>query len=76
MAGIGEVIIDDVVVPVKSGDIVFIPRWSIHQSCNTGTSPMCFLAVADFGLTGKAYMGDYVKTTRMRPEQEHLRDKK
>jgi len=73
MQGSGMVIIDEVKIEVSAGDIVFIPRWSIHQTCNTGQEQLSFLAVADFGFTGKAYMGNYVKTTRMRPEREFKR---
>jgi mannose-6-phosphate isomerase-like protein (cupin superfamily) len=73
MQGSGMVSIDEVNIEVSAGDIVFIPRWSIHQTCNTGQEQLSFLAVADFGFTGKAYMGNYVKTTRMRPEREFKR---
>jgi mannose-6-phosphate isomerase-like protein (cupin superfamily) len=73
MEGSGVVIIDEIEIKVHSGDIVFIPRWSIHQTCNTGQGQLCFLAIADYGFTSKAYLGNYVKTTRMRPEREFTR---
>jgi oxalate decarboxylase/phosphoglucose isomerase-like protein (cupin superfamily) len=69
LSGTGHVTVDKVTIPVQSGDFVFIPRWCLHQSVNTGTTEMKFLAVADFGLTGKAFVGNYLKTARLK-EQE------
>ena len=66
MQGSGHAKIDEVIVPVKPGDIVFIPRWCRHQSVNEGQEEMVFLAVADFGLTGKSFLGNYLKTARMK----------
>ncbi len=65
--GSGYAIVDDVKIPVKPGDVVFIPRWCRHQSVNEGPDEMVFLAIADFGLTGKSYFGNYLKTARMKP---------
>ena len=64
--GTGQVVIDDKVVPVQPGSIVYIPRWSKHQSQNTSNEEMMFLAVADFGFTGKAFIGNYLKTARLK----------
>jgi pyrroloquinoline quinone (PQQ) biosynthesis protein C/mannose-6-phosphate isomerase-like protein (cupin superfamily) len=66
MTGEGRVVIDHRTVAVKAGDIVFVPRWAMHQSQNSSDAEMVVLAVTDFGLTGKAYMGDYHKTARMK----------
>jgi quercetin dioxygenase-like cupin family protein/pyrroloquinoline quinone (PQQ) biosynthesis protein C len=66
MAGEGRVVVDDSVIEVKAGDVVSVPRWAMHQSQNTGNTEMVMLAVTDFGLTGKAYVGDYNKTARMK----------
>jgi hypothetical protein len=33
---------------------------------------MVILAVTDFGLTGKAYLGDYLKTARMKRTSSEL----
>jgi gentisate 1,2-dioxygenase len=66
MAGEGRILIDDHAVEVRAGDVVFVPRWSMHQSQNHGLTEMVILAVTDFGLTGKAYVGDYNKTARMK----------
>ena len=65
--GSGHAKVDDVKIPVKAGDVVFIPRWCRHQSVNEGPEEMIFLAVADFGLTGKSYFGNYLKTARLKP---------
>jgi len=66
MQGTGEIHVDGRVVEVRPGDLVFVPRWSMHQSRNTGSEELIILAIADFGLTGKAYVGDYLKTARMK----------
>jgi hypothetical protein len=65
--GTGHVKVDEVRIPAKEGDFVFIPRWCRHQSVNEGPDEMVFLAVADFGLTGKSFFGNYLKTARLKP---------
>ena len=64
--GTGQVLIDDVTVPVQPGSIVYIPRWALHQSQNLSNEEMVFLAVADFGFTEKAFIGNYLKTARLK----------
>jgi hypothetical protein len=66
LRGSGHAKVDEVKIPVKPGDFVFIPRWCRHQSVNEGPDEMVFLAVADFGLTGKSFLGNYLKTARMK----------
>ena len=66
LRGSGHAKVDEVKIPVKPGDFVFIPRWCRHQSVNEGPDEMVFLAVADFGLTGKSFFGNYLKTARMK----------
>ncbi|MEY4674845.1 MAG: hypothetical protein RL148_2629 [Planctomycetota bacterium] len=66
VSGTGRVMVDDRWVPVSPGDCVFVPRWAVHQSQNTGSEPMVILAVTDFHLTGKAFLGDYDSTARMK----------
>jgi mannose-6-phosphate isomerase-like protein (cupin superfamily) len=68
MQGSGHVKVDQVRIPVVPGDFVFIPRWCLHQSVNESESEMVFLAVADFGLTGKSFTGNYLKTARLKSE--------
>lgn len=64
--GSGYVKIDELKFPVKPGDMVFIPRWCMHQSVNESQEEMVFLAVADFGLTGTSFVGNYLKTARLK----------
>jgi mannose-6-phosphate isomerase-like protein (cupin superfamily) len=66
LEGQGKVIVDEFENPVKPGDFAFIPRWCNHQSVNTGDTDLVFLAVADFGLTGKSFVGNYLKTARLK----------
>jgi oxalate decarboxylase/phosphoglucose isomerase-like protein (cupin superfamily) len=66
LEGEGKVIVDQFENPVAPGDFAFIPRWCNHQSINTGENDLVFLAVADFGLTGKSFVGNYLKTARMK----------
>lgn len=66
LEGDGKVIVDQYENQVKPGDFAFIPRWCNHQSVNTGDKDLVFLAVADFGLTGKSFVGNYLKTARMK----------
>ena len=70
VSGEGRVLIDGNSIEVKTGDVVFVPRWAMHQSQNSGTTEMVILAVTDFGLTGKVYLGDYNKTARMKSALE------
>ena len=64
--GSGKVIVDKVEIDVKKGDSVFVPRWSVHQTQNLGDSEMVILAITDFYLTGKALVGNYNSTARMK----------
>ena len=58
LEGSGQVIVDDRVFPVHRGDTVLVPRWAMHQTQNLGTTAMQFLAVTDFRLSQRAYVGD------------------
>jgi len=51
LEGNGYVVINDEQLPVKKGDLVFIPRWCDHQTCNTGEEELKFFAVTDYGFT-------------------------
>jgi quercetin dioxygenase-like cupin family protein len=68
IAGSGHVKVDGLKISVVPGDFVFIPRWCLHQSVNESNTDMVFLAVADFGITGKSFTGSYLKTARMKTE--------
>ena len=71
LEGEGKVVVDQFENPVKPGDFAFIPRWCNHQSVNMGDKDLVFLAVADFGLTGKSFMGNYLKTARMKTQSSN-----
>ncbi|MBA3538156.1 MAG: iron-containing redox enzyme family protein [Deltaproteobacteria bacterium] len=58
LAGIGQVDVDAQTVDVVAGDSVMVPRWALHQTRNTGTTPLQFLAVTDYQLTKRAFVGD------------------
>jgi mannose-6-phosphate isomerase-like protein (cupin superfamily)/pyrroloquinoline quinone (PQQ) biosynthesis protein C len=58
LEGSGQVLIDDRVFPVRAGDTVLVPRWSIHQTQNLGSGELRFLAVTDFKLSQRAFVGD------------------
>ncbi|MFN5786336.1 MAG: cupin domain-containing protein, partial [Flavobacteriia bacterium] len=45
LKGKGKVLVDDFENEVNPGDFAFIPRWCNHQSVNTGTEELVFLAV-------------------------------
>jgi quercetin dioxygenase-like cupin family protein/predicted DNA-binding ribbon-helix-helix protein len=58
LAGAGQVLIDDRIIPVQAGDTVLVPRWAMHQTQNLAASELVFLAVTDFKLSERAYVGD------------------
>ena len=68
ISGRGTVTIDEVVLEVGPGDTAFVPRWAFHQTQSLG-EPVVLLAVTDFGLTGRAFIGDYDRTARLVPPE-------
>jgi pyrroloquinoline quinone (PQQ) biosynthesis protein C/quercetin dioxygenase-like cupin family protein len=58
LEGSGQVIVDERTFAVRAGDSVLVPRWAMHQTQNTGTQPMRFLAVTDYRFSERAYLGD------------------
>jgi quercetin dioxygenase-like cupin family protein len=69
-SGKGRVLVGDFAVDVGPGATVFVPRWTMHQTQNTGDQPMELLAVTDYSLTRHAFLGDHLRTTRMNPKQD------
>ena len=59
MQGTGTVRVNEATLAVNAGDIVFVPRWAMHQTQNKGDTEMLVLAVTDFNLTGRALVGKY-----------------
>ena len=68
--GQGRVLVGDFTVEVKAGDTVFVPRWAMHQTQNGTDEAMELLAVTDYGLSRRAYLGDHLRTTRMNPQKD------
>lgn len=58
VSGAGRVHINDSVLEIAPGDTIFVPRWSLHQTQNTGSTDMVLLAFTDYGLTRRAYVND------------------
>jgi len=56
--GVGQVDVDAQTLEISAGDSVLVPRWALHQTRNTGTSPLRFLAVTDYHLAKRAFVGD------------------
>lgn len=69
-SGQGIVWIDRTQLGIDVGDVIFVPRWAAHQVKNVGDHTLIILAVTDFGLTSKAFVGTYLKTVRMRVKQD------
>jgi pyrroloquinoline quinone (PQQ) biosynthesis protein C/mannose-6-phosphate isomerase-like protein (cupin superfamily) len=69
VSGQGRVQVNQETFDVEEGDVVFVPRWAMHQSHNTGQGELLILAITDFGLTEKAYVGDHLKPTRLKGTQ-------
>jgi mannose-6-phosphate isomerase-like protein (cupin superfamily) len=66
LQGQGKVIVDQYENEVEPGTFAVIPRWCVHQSVNLGEEELIFLAIADFGLTGKSFMGNYLHSARLK----------
>jgi quercetin dioxygenase-like cupin family protein len=69
LSGRGRVYVNQTAVDVEPGDLVFVPRWAMHQSQNTGDAELTILALTDFGLTERAYVGNQLETTRLKRTQ-------
>lgn len=67
--GEGKVHVNEAEIDIKAGDMVFVPRWAMHQTHNTTGEELLILALTDFGLTEAAYLGDHLKTTRLKGTQ-------
>ena len=69
LEGNGRVLVDDRTIPVQPGDSILVPRWALHQTQNLGDVEMRFLAVTDFRLSQRAYVGD-ATDYRMHPDSD------
>ncbi len=65
ISGFGEFRVGETWVAGNQGQLVFVPRWVMHQTRNASdTQELVVLAVTDFGLT-RSVMGDYDRRTRL-----------
>jgi gentisate 1,2-dioxygenase len=64
LEGQGNVLIGDTRVPLKKGDVAFVPRWLFHQTTNTGDEDLVIIAITDFGFTF-AVMGEDAHQARL-----------
>lgn len=62
--GKGRVLVNDSSVEASVGDTIFVPRWSLHQTQNTGDGEMVLMAFTDHGLTRRAYVNEPAPVTR------------
>lgn len=69
VSGRGRMQVNRSSVEVEPGDLVFVPRWATHQSHNTGDAELTILAVTDYGLTEKTYVGNQLRATRLKGTQ-------
>lgn len=67
--GEGKVHVNGAVMDMKPGDLVFVPRWAMHQSHNTTGEELLILALTDFTLTEQVFLGNHVGTTRLKGAQ-------
>lgn len=61
--GSGEFVVDETKKTFAEGDIIFVPRWSQHQTFNTGSTELKFLAVTDYKLATK-FIGNFETSYR------------
>jgi mannose-6-phosphate isomerase-like protein (cupin superfamily)/pyrroloquinoline quinone (PQQ) biosynthesis protein C len=59
ISGRGRVRVGDGFFEIGAGDMAFVPRWALHQTENTGADEMVIIAVTDYNLAAKAYVGEY-----------------
>lgn len=64
--GRGCLRVDDASVDIAEGDLAFVPRWAMHQTENVGEGELVLLAITDYRLTGRAFVGNYDSTARRR----------
>jgi pyrroloquinoline quinone (PQQ) biosynthesis protein C/mannose-6-phosphate isomerase-like protein (cupin superfamily) len=62
--GHGEVLVGDTRVAGERGDVIYIPRWTMHQTRNTGVTPLRLLAVTDYNLTRRLFRDGTASTPR------------
>ncbi len=61
VSGTGRIRCGETWVEVQPGDAVFVPRWAMHQTHNTGDTELMVLAITDYYLAHLVYVGKYDK---------------
>ncbi|HKQ70886.1 MAG TPA: iron-containing redox enzyme family protein [Polyangiaceae bacterium] len=69
ICGKGTVRINQGITEVQAGDLAFVPRWAMHQTSNRGGDELVILAVTDFDLMRYAFLGNFLKSARMKGTQ-------
>ncbi|MEM9487497.1 MAG: iron-containing redox enzyme family protein [Myxococcota bacterium] len=64
--------INDSSIEMAPGDLALVPRWAMHQTHNIGDETLVVVAITDFKLTDKAFIGNHLKTTRSTGTQAKL----
>lgn len=73
LAGTGQIDVDGQIVEIARGDSLLVPRWALHQTTNTGETPLELIAITDYQLTKRAYVGD-AKAYRLDERANRHRD--
>jgi mannose-6-phosphate isomerase-like protein (cupin superfamily) len=55
--GEGEILIGENWVPFKAGEMVFAPRWAMHQTHNLGMEELVMYAITDYYLSHQVFIG-------------------
>ena len=72
LSGHGSVLVGEEELPAEVGDVLFVPRWVFHQTCNLSKEKdLVVLAITDFGFTS-SLLGNYDKRTRLKEAGEDV----
>jgi mannose-6-phosphate isomerase-like protein (cupin superfamily)/pyrroloquinoline quinone (PQQ) biosynthesis protein C len=71
-SGRGVVHVGGTGISVQSGDVAFVPRWVPHCTENLGDEELVILAITDFRLTSKLFVGDPLPATRAKGSETPL----
>jgi pyrroloquinoline quinone (PQQ) biosynthesis protein C/mannose-6-phosphate isomerase-like protein (cupin superfamily) len=72
ISGKGTIRINESLADIEAGEMAFVPRWALHQTTNRGDDELVILAVTDFGMTRQTFLGNHVRSTRMKGAQAGL----
>lgn len=72
--GRGEILVGHTRIAAERGDVVYIPRWAMHQTRNTEATPLRLLAVTDYNLTRRLFRDGTAHTPREVAQNDRDRD--